>query len=102
MKYLEVTYGMSAYLSKQLLMGRVYNAYQSIADTRNSDSVVSMTKTPKMILLERDRILHLTQGSKVDTTIVHKSPMTRFTSPRVYRSIYQCVTSDSNIGDIWT
>ncbi len=101
-KYLELTHAIDAHLFKQLLMGRSSDAYKSIADARDSDSVVCMTKIPKMILLERDRILDLTHGLKVETTIIYKSLMTRFTSLRVYRSIYQCVTSDSNIGDVWT
>ena len=101
-EYLEAAYGMSSHLSKQLLMGRTCNAYKSIADARNSDSVVSVTKTPKFVLLERDRILSLIQGSKVQTGIVHNSCFTKFTSCRVHMSIYQCIVSTSNIGDIWT
>jgi hypothetical protein len=100
--YLHVTHGMNAQLSKQLLMGRTHGAYESIAEARNSDSVVSMTKTPKNVLVVRDTILHSIHGSAVHTSIVSKSHVTKSTSTRVYRSIYQCVTSDTSMGGIWT
>jgi hypothetical protein len=100
-RYLEGTYGMSSHLSRQLLLGRTCNGCKSIADARGCDCVVSMTKTPKTILLQRDRILNLAHGSQMDITIECDSPMTKFMSIRVYRSIYQCMVSGSNIGDIW-
>jgi hypothetical protein len=69
-EYLEAAYGMSSHLSKQLLMGRTCNAYKSIADARNSNSVVSMTKTPKFVLLERDRMGELVKNNELGCEVV--------------------------------
>ncbi len=62
----------------------------------------------EVILLEsRSKLSHLghrvdlAHGSQIDITIECDSPVTKFMPTRVYRSIYQCVVSGSNIGDIW-
>jgi hypothetical protein len=101
MAYMMTTYGMPESLCHQLLKGRGYDGYKQISDSRGSDVIVSMTKTPHSALEGRDRILNLVHGSKVVTNITSPSHVVRSQYPMAFRSLYMCVISGSDIDARW-
>lgn len=99
-RYMIMSYGMSESLSYALLKGRSYEAYRSISNIRDSEVIVSMTKTPHSVLNSRQSLIESTAGGRVITSIVYGDLNTKFLGPRVYRSLYQCIASHANLGDV--
>ena len=85
------SYEMNQHLCNQVLKRRNHTSYSSIAAARGVDNMVSLTKTPQSILLQRNEVIQSTRGLLVETCMKHLDSQMVFTNLAVYKSFYECI-----------
>jgi len=97
---MRLSVGVSTRLYNNIVKGRTCSGYNLIAQSRQYDTAVSLTKTSTKVLSLRQRHIHSNVGSSVLTTITCPSSSNKCTAPQTYKSIYECVTVHANIGGV--
>ena len=81
------SYGMSSSISEGIMKGRSRMSYMAIADARGLNNTVSSVRTPQEALDLRERIIHSTMGSRLESCITRSGCALVYTGPTVFRSL---------------